>query len=133
MKEDIFLWGQFRERKQTSGLLLEAITYDKRTFFPHDVELTFLTVVGPVQPSDKRFLTVKGSRVDRHSSIIRLFPEDLGKCLTGEGRRGRVLHLGKYLFVFIYIIFFTIIVYILTSVLSARMGIHCIYDNGSPI
>ncbi len=105
--------------------------------------------MGPVQPSDKRFLTVKGSRVDRHSSIIRLFPEDLGKCLTGEGRRGRVLRLGKYLFdgqmfcmavlpllcvffyFFIHIIFFTIIVYILTLVLSARTGIHCIYDNGS--
>ncbi len=27
MKEDIFLWGQFREHKQTYGLLLEAITY----------------------------------------------------------------------------------------------------------
>ncbi len=105
----------------------------KGLFFPRDVELTFLTVVGPVQPSDKLFLTVKGSRVDRHSSIIRLFPEDLGKCLTGRGGGGRVLNLGKYLFVFIYIIFFRIIIYILTSVLSARTGIHCIYDNGSPI
>ncbi len=99
----------------------------KGLFFPRDVELTFLTVVGPVQPSDKLFLTVKGSRVDRHSSIIRLFQEDLGKCLTGEGRRGEGTSFGKYLFVFIYIIFFTIIVYILTLVLSARTGIHCIW------
>ncbi len=63
-----------------------------------------------------------------------------------------VFNLGKYLFVgqlfymavfclyyvlmyffFFYIFFFTIIVYILTLKLFARVGIHCIYDNGSPI
>ncbi len=38
-----------------------------------------------------------------------------------------------YLFLFFYIFFFTIIVYILTLELFARAGIHCIYDNGSPI
>ncbi len=59
------------------------------------VELTFLTVAGPVQPSDMLFLTVKGSRVDWHSSIIRPFREDLGKCLTGEGRRGDGISFGE--------------------------------------
>ncbi len=66
-----------------------------------------------------------------------------------------VFHLGKYLFVgqmfcmavlsllcilhffvlffFFYIYIFTIIVYIITLVLSARTGIYCLYDNGSPI
>ncbi len=34
---------------------------------------------------------------------------------------------------FFILFFFTIIVYILTLVLSARTGIHCLYDNGSPI
>ncbi len=121
-------------------------------FFYRYVELTFLTVAGPVPPSDMLFLTVKGSRVDRHSSIIRLFREDLGKCLTGEGKRGDGISFWEIpvcwpdvlygcfaftmytLFIFFfYIYIFTIIVYIITLVLSARTGIYCLYDNGSPI
>ncbi len=48
-------------------------------YFFHDVGLTFLTVAGSVQPSDKLFLTVKRLRVDRHSSIIRMcFEKILG-------------------------------------------------------
>lgn len=87
--------------------------------------------------------------MDRQSATTRLSEEGLGKCLTGEGRRGDGISFGEIpvcladcsvrlyivqffcfcffslLFFSIHISFFTIMIYILTLEFFGRTGTYC--------